>query len=97
MYLAGFIYNLTIPNPVRDKVFDRIVNGDMVRYFATLARVETGAIGGSVHGLFKFLTFKLTISNSSSINPQTGQRMHQLQQSRQKNGRISQKVTVCNV
>lgn len=42
MYLAGFIYNLTIPNPVRDKLFNRIINGDVVRYFATLARVETG-------------------------------------------------------
>ena len=42
MYLAGFIYNLTIPKPVRDELFDKIINGDVVRYFAMLACVETG-------------------------------------------------------
>lgn len=42
MYLAGFIYNLTIPKPVKNEIFDRIINEDAVRHFATLARVETG-------------------------------------------------------
>jgi hypothetical protein len=41
MYLAGFIYNLTIPKLVKNEIFDRVIDGNSVRYFATLARVET--------------------------------------------------------
>jgi hypothetical protein len=55
MYRAGFIYNLTMPKPVKKEQFDRIINGDAVRHFVKLARVEAG---GSVYGLVTLLTFK---------------------------------------
>jgi hypothetical protein len=42
MYRSGFIYNLTIPKPVKNEQFDRVINGDAVRHFVTLAHVETG-------------------------------------------------------
>jgi hypothetical protein len=64
MYRAGFIYNLTMPKPVKEEQFDRIINGDAVGHFAKLARVETG---GSVYGLVALLAFKHIISNSPSI------------------------------
>jgi hypothetical protein len=42
MYRAGLIYNLTILKPMKNEQFDRFINGDTVKHFATLARVETG-------------------------------------------------------
>lgn len=81
MYRAGFIYNLTIMKPVKNERFDRFINGDAVKHFAKLARVETG---GSVYGLVTLLTFKHIISNLPSTVPRSGQRLHQLQHSRQK-------------
>jgi hypothetical protein len=42
VYRAGFIHNLKILKPVKNEQYDRVINGDAVKHFATLARVETG-------------------------------------------------------